>query len=96
MSIGEYASKFKELSKYCPYYRDMNKRSKCSKFENGLKPNIKQAMGYLEIAQFQILMDCFHIYENDTKARQAQWERKSHKDKKINLSEIGRSYQVQS
>lgn len=44
MSVGEYATKFEELSKYCPYYWDMDERSKWLKFENGLKPHIKQVV----------------------------------------------------
>lgn len=76
MSVGEYATKFEELSKYCPYYWDMDERSKWLKFENGLKPHIKQVVEYLKVVQFPVLVNHCRIYENDMKARQTQWERK--------------------
>ena len=47
MTVGEYAAKFEELIKYSPYYQfNPDERSKCGKFENGLRPKIKLAFGY--------------------------------------------------
>ncbi|CAL0311017.1 unnamed protein product [Lupinus luteus] len=35
MTVGEYAAKFEEMAKYCPYYNlDTNGRSKCANFES--------------------------------------------------------------
>jgi len=38
MSIGEYASKYKELEKYSTFFYHLEKRMKCIKFENELRP----------------------------------------------------------
>ena len=47
MSIVEYAVKFAELAKFYPHYSETNAEfSKCIKFENGLRPEIKKAVGY--------------------------------------------------
>ena len=45
--VDEYAARFQELIKYCPHYNTVNaERSKCLKFVNGLRPDIKKAIGY--------------------------------------------------
>ncbi|CAL0314075.1 unnamed protein product [Lupinus luteus] len=42
LSVGEYAAKFEELARYAPHYNEVgNERSKCAKFEEGLKPDLK-------------------------------------------------------
>ncbi|KAF1863388.1 hypothetical protein Lal_00031275 [Lupinus albus] len=42
MSVGEYATKFEELARFCPYSElEVDGRSKCSKFESGLKLKFK-------------------------------------------------------
>ncbi|XP_019435009.1 PREDICTED: uncharacterized protein LOC109341529 [Lupinus angustifolius] len=42
LSMGEYAAKFEELARYAPHYNEIGKeRSKCAKFEDGLKPDLK-------------------------------------------------------
>ncbi|XP_050897591.1 uncharacterized protein LOC127104455 [Lathyrus oleraceus] len=47
LSVTEYAAKFTELAKFYPCYDGANaKFSKCIKFENGLRPEIKKAVGY--------------------------------------------------
>jgi hypothetical protein len=46
-TVAEYAVKFEELIKFCPQYNTAGaERSKCIKFVNGLRPEIKKAMGY--------------------------------------------------
>jgi len=46
MSVTEYAVKFVELAKFYPYYTlDTAEFSKCIKFENGLRADIKRAIG---------------------------------------------------
>ncbi|XP_050896750.1 uncharacterized protein LOC127103543 [Lathyrus oleraceus] len=45
-TVAEYAAKFEELIKFCPHYNIVNaERSKCLKFVNGLRPDIKKVMG---------------------------------------------------
>lgn len=44
--VVEYAAKFNELMKFYPHYNDNAAEvSKCLKFENGLRPEIKQGIG---------------------------------------------------
>ncbi|XP_058784438.1 uncharacterized protein LOC131659241 [Vicia villosa] len=65
----EYAAKFVELAKYYPHYKEATAEfSKCIKFENGLHPEIKRAIGYQKIRRFMELVDCCRIYEEDNKA----------------------------
>lgn len=53
MTVTEYAAKFVDLSKYYAHYNDADGEfSKCIKFENGLRPEIKQAIGYQSVAEF--------------------------------------------
>ncbi|XP_057443196.1 uncharacterized protein LOC130734935 [Lotus japonicus] len=70
MTIGQYAAKFEELAQFHPSYRDAaNENSKCIKFENGLRPDIKAAIGYQQIRNFYTLVDKCRIFENDDKQR---------------------------
>ncbi|XP_057418907.1 uncharacterized protein LOC130713125 [Lotus japonicus] len=70
MTIGQYAAKFEELAQFHPSYRDAaNENSKCIKFENGLRPDIKAAIGYQQIRNFYTLVDKCCIFENDDKQR---------------------------
>ncbi|XP_057418898.1 uncharacterized protein LOC130713116 [Lotus japonicus] len=70
MTIGQYAAKFEELAQFHPSYRDAaNENSKCITFENGLRPDIKAAMGYQQIRNFYTLVDKCRIFENDDKQR---------------------------
>ncbi|KAF1891879.1 hypothetical protein Lal_00016909, partial [Lupinus albus] len=56
MSVGEYAAKFEELARFCPYSElEVDGRSKCSKFESGLRPKLKIMFGHQEIADFATL-----------------------------------------
>jgi len=56
MSVGEYASKFEELGKYSTFLYQSDKRMKCIKFEDGLRPELKRAVGILEIFYFPTLI----------------------------------------
>ncbi|XP_027368273.1 uncharacterized protein LOC113874241 [Abrus precatorius] len=49
MSVGEYAARFDELSRYCSYFMHADDRAQCSKFGSGLRLDIKQAIGYQQI-----------------------------------------------
>ena len=56
MSITEYAAKFVELAKFYPHYAaETAEFSKCIKFENGLRADIKRAIGYQKIRDFSEL-----------------------------------------
>ncbi|XP_057426068.1 uncharacterized protein LOC130719458 [Lotus japonicus] len=69
MSVGEYAAKFEELALfYLPYQAAGNERSKCVKFENGLRPEIKEAIGYQRVRDFPTLVDMCRIFEDDHKS----------------------------
>jgi len=47
MSVTEYAAKFVELAKFYPHYTpETAEFFKCIKFENGLRADIKRAIGY--------------------------------------------------
>lgn len=87
-TVTEYAAKFVELSKYYTPYDEANSEfSKCVKFENGLQPEIKQAIGYQRIRVFSNLVDCCRIFEEDTRARANSYKQlvdrkgKSHSDR---------------
>ncbi|KAF1874169.1 hypothetical protein Lal_00041615 [Lupinus albus] len=68
MSVGEYAAKFEELARFCPYSElEVDGRSKCSKFESGLRPKLKRMLRHQEIADFATLVNKFRMYEDDLK-----------------------------
>ena len=69
MSVTAYAAKFVELAKFYPHYTAENAEfSKCIKLENGLRADIKRAIGYQKIRNFSELVSSCRIYEEDTKA----------------------------
>jgi hypothetical protein len=69
LSVTEYAAKFTELAKFYPHYDGANVEfSKCIKFENGLRPEIKKAVGYQKIRVFADLIDSCRIFEEDNNA----------------------------
>ena len=69
MSVTEYAAKVVELAKFYPHYTpDTAEFSKCIKFENGLRADIKRVIGYQKIMNFSELVSSCRIYEEDTKA----------------------------
>jgi len=63
MSVTEYATRF-----YLHYNAETAEFSKCIKFENGLRAEIKRTIGYQKIRQFSELVSSCRIYEKDTKA----------------------------
>jgi len=69
MSVTEYATKFIELAKFYPHYTPQTaKFSKCIKFENGMRAEIKRAIGYQKIRKFSELVSSCRIYKEGTKA----------------------------
>ncbi|KAI5445192.1 hypothetical protein KIW84_013446 [Lathyrus oleraceus] len=90
----EDAAKFTELSKYyTPYDEVAGEFSKCVKFENGLRPEIKQAIGYQRIRVFSDLVDCCRIFEQDTKARAESYQQRVDRKGK-NQNDRGKPYAV--
>ncbi|MCI65682.1 GRAS family transcription factor, partial [Trifolium medium] len=58
MTVSEYAAKFEDLCRFAPHYNTMEaKEDKCVKFENGLRPYIKQLIGFSEIRDFPTLVN---------------------------------------
>ncbi|XP_058769104.1 uncharacterized protein LOC131642969 [Vicia villosa] len=69
ISVTEYAAKFVELAKFYPHFDGAGAEFlKCIKFENGLRSEIKKAIGYQQIRVFSILVDSCRIYEEDNDA----------------------------
>jgi len=69
MSVTEYAAKLVELAKFYPHYTaETAEFSKRIKFENGMRAEIKRAIGYQKIRNFYELVSSCRIYEEDTKA----------------------------
>ncbi|XP_006588104.1 uncharacterized protein LOC114368217 [Glycine soja] len=59
MTVVEYTSKFEELVRYFPHYQGRNgESSKCVKFLNDLRPEVKQAVNYQGVHQFPLLLTC--------------------------------------
>ncbi|XP_058757745.1 uncharacterized protein LOC131631000 [Vicia villosa] len=72
-SVVEYAVKFGELAKFYQHYDGpTGEFSKCIKFENGLRSEIKKAVGYQKIRVFADLVDCCRIFEEQKSARSWQ------------------------
>jgi len=47
MIVAKYATKFEELVRYFPHYQGRDgESSKCVKFLNGLRPELKQVVNY--------------------------------------------------
>ncbi|MCI58735.1 GRAS family transcription factor, partial [Trifolium medium] len=58
ITVSEYAAKFEDLCCFAPHYNTMEAaEDKCVKFENGLRPNIKQLIGFSEIRNFPTLVN---------------------------------------
>ncbi|KAF1885911.1 hypothetical protein Lal_00016946 [Lupinus albus] len=69
MSVGEYAAKFDELARFCPYSElEVDGRSKCSKLESGLRPKLKIMFDHQEIADFATLVNKCRMYEDNLKS----------------------------
>ncbi|KEH29344.1 hypothetical protein MTR_4g035700 [Medicago truncatula] len=63
------------LQGFCPYINAAYARvSKCLKFQNGLRPEIKRFIGYQQIHQFSLLATTCRIYEDDNKARTSHYK----------------------
>ncbi|XP_050896449.1 uncharacterized protein LOC127103225 [Lathyrus oleraceus] len=91
MTVAEYAAKFEALVKFCPHYNHVDaETSKCLKFENGLRPKIKQGIGYQQIRRYVELVNKSRIYDEDSRSRSAYY--KSISEKKGNGKFRGKPY----
>ena len=89
MSVREYAMKFEELIKYSPYFqKNVDEKAKCAKFEGGLRPDLKPAIGHQEIEDFPTLLKACRIYEGDRKAKK-EFKRNSQSPLRINSAGSG-------
>ncbi|MCI35855.1 hypothetical protein A2U01_0057076, partial [Trifolium medium] len=69
MTVSEYAAKFEDLCRFAPHYNTMEaEEDKCVKFENGLRPEIKQLIGFNEIRNFPTLVNKSRICDKDSRA----------------------------
>jgi len=58
MTVAEYATMFEELVRYFPHYQGRDgKSSKCVKFLNGLRLEVKQAVNNQGVRQFPLLVN---------------------------------------
>ena len=58
MTVAEYAVKFEEMVRYFPNYQGRDgESSKCVKFLNGLRLEVKQVMNYQGVRQFPLLVN---------------------------------------
>ena len=74
MTVAEYAARFEELVQYCAHYNtEEAMTSKCLKFENGLRPEIKQGIACQKIRNYPELVSRSRIYDNDNRARIAHY-----------------------
>ncbi|XP_050909666.1 uncharacterized protein LOC127123498 [Lathyrus oleraceus] len=93
MIVVDYAAKFEELSRFFPHYNEVESEGfKCIKFESGLRPEIKQCIGYQEIHQFSTLVNKCKIYDEDSHARSSHY--KSISDKRSGNHNRNKPYNV--
>ncbi|MCI24862.1 GRAS family transcription factor [Trifolium medium] len=70
MSVVDYAAKFESLRHFSPHYNTVEaEEDKCVKFESGLRPNIKQLIGFSEIRNFATLVNKSRICDHDGRAK---------------------------
>ncbi|MCI44090.1 GRAS family transcription factor, partial [Trifolium medium] len=91
MSVGSYSDKFEASIRLCPHYNSTEAEvSKCMKFEDGLRPEIKQFIAYHQIREFPKLVDACRIYEESSQARSNHY--KAIHEKKHSGSNRGKPY----
>lgn len=81
MTVGQYVDKFEELAKFSLYLQHLpNDEWKASKFEQGLKPEIQNIVGALEIRDYPTLVNKSRIVEKTLGKvqidKQNTWKRK--------------------
>lgn len=80
MTVADYAGKFEALVKFFPHYnRDDVDTSKCLRFENGLRLEIKQGIGYQYIRRYVELVNKSRIYDENSKIASTHYKSLSEK-----------------
>ncbi|XP_050889553.1 uncharacterized protein LOC127094821 [Lathyrus oleraceus] len=84
------AQKVRGTCEICPHYNGAAAgASKCIKFENGLRHEIKQGIGYQHIHRFWELVNKCRIYDEDNSARSAHYKSLSEKsEKQLNYGKL--------
>jgi hypothetical protein len=91
LSIAEYAAKFEELSRFCPYINVEDAMFlKCVKFESGLRQEIYQYMCVQEIRDFDTLVHKCRMFDDAGKAKVNYY--KAVNDKKGKSHGFGKPY----
>ncbi|WJX17749.1 hypothetical protein P8452_07626 [Trifolium repens] len=95
LSVAEYATKFEDLCRFCPHYNTVEAEGdKCVKFESGLRPDLKQLVGILEISNFANFVNKSNICDLDGKAKTIYY-REVH-DRKGKSQDRGKPYDKKS
>ena len=69
-TVAEYAAKFESLVRYFPQYQgEDGERSKCVKFINGLRPEIKMVVNCHGIRDFSQLVNMCRVFDEDQRAK---------------------------
>ncbi|XP_028215148.1 uncharacterized protein LOC114397257 [Glycine soja] len=72
MTVAEYAARFENLVTYFPHYQgEAGERSKCMKFVNGLRPEVKIMINYHGIHNFAQLTNMCRIFDEDQREKAA-------------------------
>jgi len=80
MFVAEYAAKYEELSRFCPYINAEDAMvSKCVKFENGLRTEIYQYICFHEIRDFDTLVHKCRMFDDAGKATMSYYKAVSDK-----------------
>lgn len=91
MFVADYAYTFKEISRYFPHNNGVDvEGSKYVEFENGMRSEIKQLIGYQEIHHFLVLVNKCVIYGEDNRAMSTHC--KSSSEKKVINQNCGNPY----
>jgi len=70
--VAEYATRFENLVRYFPHYQgEVRERSKCVKFINGLRPEVKMMVNYHDIHNFAQLTNMCRIFDEDQREKLA-------------------------
>ena len=85
MSVAQYEIKFNQLSRYAPQLIS-TERAKCSKFEEGLHIEIREALNFRDLYRFADLREAAirieRIREEKAAVKQGGWDNSSTKPSK--------------
>jgi len=91
MSVAEYAAKFKEVARFCPYINVEDVMvSKCVKFESGLRSDIYHSMCVQEIRDFDTLVHKCRMFDDAGRVKSNYY--KAQNEKKGKGHGVGKPY----